>query len=65
MPEAASFLISDGCQEWGNWVHTHNFFDSGRAQSMDARHSIDTNGVTNNSYGDGKQASEGVVVIWV
>jgi hypothetical protein len=43
----------------------HDVFIPGGARSMDMRHSTGTNMVTPHSYGNGEQAREGVVVVWV
>jgi hypothetical protein len=63
--EAAGCSISDSCRERGDQVCMHDFFIPGGARSMDARRSTGTNRVTPHSYGNGKQAREGVVVVWV
>ena len=63
--EAAGCSISDDCRERGNRVRMHDVFIPGGARSMDMRHSTGTNMVTPHSYGNGEQAREGVVVVWV
>jgi hypothetical protein len=59
-------LFSDGCGEQGNWVCMHNLFILAilpqQAWSMDASHSTGRNRVRPYSYGNGEQASEGMVV---
>ena len=58
--------FSDGCGEWGNRVRVHNFLIPAilqwRARSMNVSHSTGKKRVALHSYGDGKQANEGVVV---
>ena len=63
--DAVGCSISDGDRERSNRVRMHDFFDSRRAKSMDARHSTGTIRATLHSYGNGKQANEGAVVAGV
>jgi len=63
------YSITDGFGEWGEWgnrVCVHNFFipaiSPRQAQSRDVSHSTGKKRVVPHFYGDGKRASEGVVV---
>ena len=56
----------DGCGEWRNRVREDDFFDfnniTAARATADASHSTGKKRVAPHSYGDGKRASEGVVV---
>ena len=65
MHGGAGCSISDGCRDRGDRVRTQFFNSPWQARSMDMSRSTGTHRATPHFYGNGKQAREGVVVIWV